>query len=463
MWKIAIVDDDFQVLRGLRRAIPWDELEAEFVGDAIDGEAGIRLIEETNPDIVITDIYMPGMNGIEMIEALRKREFPGRFIILSGYNDFEFARTAIRLGVEDYLTKPGTVEQIREVLASTIVKLEASYLHNIERNVLESRKEALDGMTDEEWLAAVVTGQAIASELPASKAAWKSASHLVMVLEVVRTERIRGVTFADWNLFQFAVTNIASELLGQHWPDSDFVWLFGNHAAIVLHADAAADADLLSERAESIGLLIAESMRKYIDLEVRFGLGSVKQAWGEIKLSADLALQSLFALGEGEAEAGASSAASAAGAERGSLSGAPGTPGTPGTSELSGPSGTSEPSGSPEALAVSPKHKKAVDFMVRYIHEHYAEDLTLEELAGQLYISKNYLNQLFKKVTGETLTNYIIRVRIEKAKALLYEGHHLVYEVADMVGYQNVPYFTTLFKKYCGVTPSEFVRQEPKP
>lgn len=438
MWKVVIVDDDFQVLRGLRRAIPWEALDAEFVGEAIDGAEGLKLIGETNPDIVITDIYMPHMNGIEMIEQLRKTRFPGRFIILSGYNDFEFARTAIRLGVEDYLTKPGTVEQIQGVLAETIAKLEASYLQNIEQNRQKIRTETIGGMTDEEWLAAVVTGQALGAELPASKAGWTDVRHIVMVLEVERTERIRGVTIADWNLFQFAVANIAQEILGQEWPESDFVWLFGNHAAVVLRADPeTGDSELLA-RAEALGGLLTDSVRGTIGLSLRCGLGDVKTHWSELKQSADRALQALFAA----EESGGDTAAQ---------------PDQPASAEPAAPAAAAPP-----ASPYNQKHKQAVDFMIRYIHEHYAEDLTLEDLAGQLYISKNYLNQLFKKVTGETLTNYIIRVRIEKAKALLYEGNHLIYEVADMVGYQNVPYFSTLFKKYCGVSPSELVRGEAK-
>lgn len=96
--------------------------------------------------------------------------------------------------------------------------------------------------------------------------------------------------------------------------------------------------------------------------------------------------------------------------------------------------------------------------MIEYIHENYHRDITLEELAGQLYISKNYLNQIFKKVTGDTFMNYVISVRMQRAKALLLEGKHLVYEIAEMVGYQNVPYFSTLFKKHCGVNPSELTK-----
>jgi len=106
--------------------------------------------------------------------------------------------------------------------------------------------------------------------------------------------------------------------------------------------------------------------------------------------------------------------------------------------------------------SMNPKHKQAVDFMMEYIHQHYVEDITLEDLANQLYISKNYLNQLFKKVTGETFMNYVIRVRMQEAKALLIEGKLMVYEVSEKVGYQNVPYFSTLFKKYWGVNPSDY-------
>ncbi|MNN07840.1 HTH-type transcriptional regulator YesS [compost metagenome] len=62
-------------------------------------------------------------------------------------------------------------------------------------------------------------------------------------------------------------------------------------------------------------------------------------------------------------------------------------------------------------------------------------------------------------MTGETFTNYVIRVRIEKAKALLMDGNYLIYEVSEMVGYHNVPYFSTLFKKYCGVSPSEISKR----
>ncbi|GAA3333135.1 hypothetical protein GCM10020331_096020 [Ectobacillus funiculus] len=124
MCKIVIIDDERQVLQGMKRVIPWEELEAEWAGEAMDGEQGLELIRETQPDIVLTDIYMPVMNGLEMIEKLRHENFQGKIIILSGYSDFEYARHALRLNVHDYLSKPVTVQTIREVLQSAISKVE---------------------------------------------------------------------------------------------------------------------------------------------------------------------------------------------------------------------------------------------------------------------------------------------------------------------------------------------------
>lgn len=96
--------------------------------------------------------------------------------------------------------------------------------------------------------------------------------------------------------------------------------------------------------------------------------------------------------------------------------------------------------------------------MTGYIHEHYAEDLTLAELSEKLYISRNHLSIIFKNMTGETFNNYLTRVRIEKARELLLQRTMLVYEVAERVGYKNVPYFSTLFKKITGMNPTDLIK-----
>lgn len=104
------------------------------------------------------------------------------------------------------------------------------------------------------------------------------------------------------------------------------------------------------------------------------------------------------------------------------------------------------------------RHKQAVEFLIDYIHEHYAEDITLLELSEKVHLSRNYLSEIFKKATGDTFNDYLTRVRMEKARSLLWEGKYLIYEVAEKVGYKNVPYFSHLFKKYTGHSPSELLK-----
>ncbi|MCZ8511900.1 response regulator [Paenibacillus filicis] len=259
MWKLAIVDDDRQVIRGLSSQIPWQALQAECVGEGLDGEQGIELVRASNPDILITDIYMPEMNGIDMIRSLRKDGYAGKIIILSGYTDFEYAREALRLQVDDYLTKPISLTTLQNVLSKLVAALQEEAHKREEREKLESKLRLYEPPE--------------AGEGP--KGEWK-------------------------------------------------------------------------------------------------------------------------------------------------------------------------------------KHKPTVDFMLQYIHEHYAKDITLAGLAEQVFISRNHLNEIFKKATGETFHFYLTKVRMEQAKRLILEGKWHIYEIANKVGYTNVPYFSTAFKKYFhGLNPTE--------
>lgn len=105
MTSILIVDDEALIRRGLESMIPWERLDCFLVDQASNGEDGLEKIRMHHPDIVFTDIKMPKMNGLQMIEeAVRDPGHPV-FIILSGYNDFELVRSAMRLGAIDYLMK----------------------------------------------------------------------------------------------------------------------------------------------------------------------------------------------------------------------------------------------------------------------------------------------------------------------------------------------------------------------
>ncbi len=124
MLKVFLVEDESIVREGLRDNIPWQQYGYEFVGEASDGEMALPLIQKTKPDVLLTDIKMPFMDGLSL-SRLVHQEFPDmKIIIISGYDDFEYARGAILVGAEQYLLKPITRAALQKVLAELKTKIE---------------------------------------------------------------------------------------------------------------------------------------------------------------------------------------------------------------------------------------------------------------------------------------------------------------------------------------------------
>ncbi len=125
MLKVFLVEDESIVREGLRDNIPWQQYGYKFVGEASDGEMALPLIQKTKPDVLLTDIKMPFMDGLSLSRIVHQ-EFPEmKIIIISGYDDFEYARQAIAIGVEQYLVKPVTRTSLQKVLAELKAKIES--------------------------------------------------------------------------------------------------------------------------------------------------------------------------------------------------------------------------------------------------------------------------------------------------------------------------------------------------
>lgn len=125
MLKVFLVEDESIVREGLRDNIPWQQYGYQFAGEAGDGEMALPLIQKTRPDVLLTDIKMPFMDGLSLSRIVHQ-EFPDmKIIIISGYDDFEYARQAIAVGVEQYLLKPITRDSLQKVLTELKAKIEA--------------------------------------------------------------------------------------------------------------------------------------------------------------------------------------------------------------------------------------------------------------------------------------------------------------------------------------------------
>lgn len=149
MLKIFLVEDEFVVREGIKNNIDWAAHGYEFVGEASDGELAFPMIQKTKPDIVITDIKMPFMDGLTL-SRLIKKEFPNmEIIILSGYADFSYAKEGIQIGVAEYLSKPISGQELISVVDKLALKiqekskeraLKEKYLKEMQENSLQERK-----------------------------------------------------------------------------------------------------------------------------------------------------------------------------------------------------------------------------------------------------------------------------------------------------------------------------------
>lgn len=123
MYKVVIIDDEPIIVEGISKVVPWQKYGCQVVGTAGNGQEGLDVIRQCRPDIVFSDISMPGMDGLSMIAALRV-EYPDMCIsILTGFRDFDFAQKAIRLGVRRFLLKPSNMEEIVEALEAMVDSL----------------------------------------------------------------------------------------------------------------------------------------------------------------------------------------------------------------------------------------------------------------------------------------------------------------------------------------------------
>ena len=395
MYRVLIVDDEPIILKGLRETIEWDSLGMEIAGEAKNGEEALAMAHAHRPHILITDIRMPGMDGIRLIKAIRERGIPIRIIILSGFSDYAFLKEAIRLGVDGYLLKPiDNDEMVSNLndLANTLDKemrrstqlyqgmelLRANTLNRLVTNAIgrsefEEKASFLElNLTAERYLCAVCGqpgGEPEGDGEPLAACAVQAMSGALA--------EGAGLTFID-------AKNRAVLIL------------FGSEDAAMLAAAQGVLSRVGSQVAAQCGQL------------PWVGLGSVVRAPEAIW---------------------ASYAVATAGFEPDRA-----------TVEEEPPEG---------------RWSHAVDRAIAHIAAHYAEALSLKQIATLCSISTSYLGQIFKKTTGESFTNYVNAYRIERAKELLAQSNDKVYEVAEKVGFTDYHYFLKIYKKVTGGVPTE--------
>jgi two-component system, response regulator YesN len=516
-YQVFLVEDEIVIRDAIRNNVNWAETGCAFAGEAPDGEIALPLILAAAPDILITDIRMPFMDGLELARLVRQ-SLPGiKIIILSGYDEFQYAQQAIKLGVTEYLLKPIGAQELELVLRKIVGQLEKergqqAQLDGLKHQVADSlsiqrEKFLLRLLVDATSTSdAIEKGRQLGLDLV-------SRFYLVMFL---RARDSRGESAQDvYAEFQKAAQVVAN-LVGRN-PDiipiqkdiDEFVLILKGKHGEQLYQDAYYLAETIREQVEGslnsrLAIGISPPFERLRDWGPYFAeavesAGSEKGNWpleGNATPFAllqvdDAAILQYLKLGD-PADYDAFFDRSIAPLDK-----APSriflnyiTINT----TLAAARYISILGGAPRQIlpnldnfeAVLPRVRSldearkyirevttaAIGFRGRqanrqaatliqkskeYLETHFAEaELSLNDVSQYIGLNPSHLSFIFKRETGETFKNYLTNLRIERAKELLRSTDQSSAEISERVGYNDPHYFSVVFKKITGVRPNDF-------
>ncbi len=303
MLSMIIADDDVMARETIRDAIDWAAMDIEIIAEAADGREALALCIEKQPDILFTDIMMPHMTGLEVALTLRERGSAAKIIIISGVQDFEYARTAMEMSVTGYVLKPIRIDEVRQV-----VKKVQNSLH-LERDrtqmMARMKRELREQMTlmREKFLCNLVLGLYETREEICDKLEYFDLPlryDCPLTVAVMRLDDYAALTapMTEQNrqLLAFAVQNIAQETLDNHdaglivnLRENEFVLLIGTPGR-----ESAAVVELLEE--------LAANLQGFLSASVSIGVGHQAAQLAELKYAYDnacMAVQHRFYRGKG--------------------------------------------------------------------------------------------------------------------------------------------------------------------
>lgn len=512
---VILVDDEAIVRKGIRTVIGRKHRDWQVVGEAGDGAEALTLLERAAVDVMITDIRMPDMDGLQLMEEVRRRGFEVEIVVLSSYGEFEYARRAVRAGAVSYLLKPVDPDDLAESIRQADVRVRERLLRQIEQEQAERQQTLLrQTLLTHLLLGRNVDAVRLRGEL--ARLGWQPGPLLVAAvgLEDGRhrdsadslAARLRGVwSGGGWMVEVIVQDRFLVAVVGETRRGDDGGGPSLDEALACLErergwlAAEALHAGVGDARGSDLSTAFNQAVSGYHTAVRRSRPvvhgGELPPEERALQFPYALEQKLLFALRSGCADDARELAREFAGelfdANRGSnlynvallaaqtlksfqrLLWERGEAAAM-QAESDGP--LQLPSIGQEALKrwFVERLERIVDFlsrgrdkanrgggvieqMKRIVQEEYHTDLQIRDIADKLYMNASYLSNLFKQSTGKTFTEYLIDVRLEKAKELLQQERGLkIYEIADRVGYSSPKHFSQLFKKHTGLLPGDY-------
>ncbi|ROR28235.1 two-component system response regulator YesN [Mobilisporobacter senegalensis] len=515
MIKVMIVDDERNIREGIIHLINWRELGCEVVHSCNNGSAALLYMEGNPVDIVVTDIKMPIMDGIELSEKISQK-YGAKIIILTAYSDFGLAKQAIKYNVSDFIVKNEFIEELPISINKTIEKIVK------EREMSESGTSEMPGSLNyvSIFQRLITTGEISEKDIEEGKL--QENNYVLCACDIGYYDRVTGnqnMSKLLNNILRISLKDCSYSII----PFTDSYLII----TVRYKKNSPININTIVDYFNSIIIMIEE----FMNIDMKLGLSSEIKDIAQLKKGYEEARQTLAKITTEGTAINVYTSLSLAGAitdfdvDRY-------------TNMLLEMTFDEESQEAEEKLAegferladtgyafeqcqlymlviCSSIIHKAVKYhldvdqdfneMEREVYEkiqnaktiyslilvgnhtikrvrmlcigkknfknelikkvdecirkHYKEELNLQYISNELYLNSSYVSRAYKKLTGHTVTEKIAMYRVGKAKELLAGTNTKIYEIAQAVGFKDAPYFTNVFVKYTGMSPSEF-RQE---
>lgn len=497
MYQLLIIDDEEIVRKGIEQLIPWEEEGFMLCDEAEDGITGLEKVMEHQPDLVLVDIKMPGMSGLELIQAAKERGFPGKCVILTGYSDFAFAKQAISLQVEEYLLKPIDEDELLAIVRKVYQRLEENKKNEVTRKQDFLQKVILNMLEEEQWeqppeefreslycVAIVSDKERIEERNPLLyKQKIEMLENRISDVIAFDLERQRimislGVGFQEFRENLISANQRVKQKYGEDffisigqdvvsWRDlcfsyecawylTGYEFLFPQNRVLSIeemNLDMQEKVDIQPEflfQLMEVGNMekVLEEMEKLRDY---CKAGMLRE--DQIKARILMDLLTIWHLLEKNYPQRKQEFLDANGIYNEIRN-------TTNLEELI--NWTEELLCRLSEIIGTNDNSNTIKRVYYYMQKNYDKNLKLEKIAELFHYNSAYLGKIFRKEMGEGFNNVLDSIRLEHAKQLLAESGRKVYEVAEQVGYSNIDYFYLKFKKQVGISPKEFQKQHNK-
>ncbi len=521
MWKLVIADDERLIVKGLKKLIDWKALDVEIVGEANDGHQLKACISHVAPDLILTDITMPGCSGLDVLNWYNEQNGKGKFIFVSGYQKFSYAQEALKAGAVDYLLKPVGHKDLEKAVKKAIQMLE-------EQNTVEIFKTEKDEF--QKLFEDINNGHDYENEdlyrlFQEENLDIRDCFYVGISAGICPDEAasLNEKSFGQFNLTRFSVFNRLTEAFGSRKlgfavkKEEDALHIMGvfpNRERDVFIEKYVEPFRTMVEEACGVPLCVgigtvAEEpsgmLQTYKEGRLAFGLYAFEEqslidfsqvhreyhvSFDDFQEDVDQVFRAIIAKDDSFLDKVDKVMDDVEAMHYGNWNAI-----MMRTMDFTGDLGSRlyqyrllhmdfyemqdelqqrvEAQHTMAALKTcihnyyeelidqvyakgKTKDKIFIENVKAYIREHYAEDLSIKELAEVACVSPNYFSAMFKKEIGQNYKAYLTAIRMEEALRLLRETDYKTYEIGEKVGYNNARRFVDAFKQVYSVSPMEY-------